>query len=307
MTLLLASLQPARSTVEPRQLHRHKRPAITMRLSPFFLAGTAAAAAVSHSSTDCLLNNHREMAADAHCPDHQALSLCFANLPSSDPELLADCYIKAGCKLADAIHKAEKAQARCKELFPGDAELRRRRAGEPDLPQITQAPRYASADLADLWARSAATGDDCLTTFSKSTKTCPVSTVDGSVASGECSTVEIDTSSCLPGKTCSMDSNGNDICMDLKDDLDVAGIVVSIVFGVFIVLGIATLTWLCCKDRKEQKRMAAKAEATALARAATKKKKAAEAREQRAPLMREERKRDASQGSTDPFHDRNRS
>ena len=88
-----------------------------------------------------------------------------------------------------------------------------------------------------------------------------------------------------------------------------AGIVVTVIFGVAVVLGIAIVTFLCCKDRKEQKRLVAKAEATALARAQTRKKKAEEVR---APLMRKtsgQRVGSPAAGGTggDPFSDRNRS
>ena len=273
--------------------------------------GAMAAAVARHEDPnsadyDCVLANRREMAADAGCGDHAGLTLCFQQLESSDPNELAECYHKAGCGGGKAASKAMEAQIRCAELFPEDAELRRRRRGDVPAPETTSPPQLASIAMADLWARSAATGDDCLTTSSKMTKVCDMKTEGDSTVTDTCSSTEVPESECAPGKTCSMDNQGNDICMDLEDTLDIAGIIIAIVFGTLIVLGIAVLTWLCCRDRKEQKRLAAKAEATALARAATKKKKAQDARAQRAPLMQEQRGRDASAGSGDPFHDQNR-
>ena len=83
--------------------------------------------------------------------------------------------------------------------------------------------------------------------------------------------------------------------MDLQDTLDTAGIVVAIIFGVIITAAVGTITFLCCKDRSEQKRLAAKAEAVALARAATKKQRN---NQERAPLV----SRNVS-GGTNPFQD----
>lgn len=190
------------------------------------------------------------------------------------------------------------------------AALARDDASKPDIaPRTTAPPATATADIFGrsgaglILARGVTTGPECLSTGLTKTKSCDVQTADGSEVTGECRTTDVETSTCSPGKTCTMDSSGQDVCMDLQNTLDVAGIVISIAFGVIIALGIATLTFLCCRDRKEQKRLAAKAEATALARAATKKKRQ---QEQRTPLM-QERRRDASTGPTDPFHDRNRS
>jgi hypothetical protein len=257
---------------------------------------------------DCFLSNRREMAADARCGNHIALSLCFSQLTDSDPNAIAKCYRTADCHQAE--EKALGAQDRCAKLFPGDAELRRRRAVlDQAVAPVTQADAYGTVELfgkPTLVARAATIGSDCLTTRTEQTRTCPLETVDGSTRTESCFTTDVETSDCAPGKTCSMDSSGNDICMDLQNSLDIAGIIIAIVFGVSIILGVGSLTFLCCRDRKQQKRMAAAAEAKSLARAATRKKKAAEAREQRAPLMAQQR-RDASTGSTDPFHDRNRS
>jgi hypothetical protein len=90
-----------------------------------------------------------------------------------------------------------------------------------------------------------------------------------------------------------MDSIGQTVCMVKQDSLGVGGIIIAIVFGVAIVVGIAFLTFACCREGRHQKQLEARAEATALARAQTKKARSAEAR---APLMRQE--------GGDPFADR---
>lgn len=283
------------------------------------------AVAVGRSADyDCVLANRREMVADAGCGAPADLSSCFASLEASEPASLMSCYMSAGCSEDDARSKAASAHDRCADLFPEDAELRlrRRRGVAPgsslnlDVATKTTSGHLASATIADLlpmqsanerhhllFVRSATSGNACMTTTSTSSKTCDVSTADdGAVATNTCSSTLVPVSKCAAGMTCSFDDSGNHICMDLENSLDIAGIIIAIAFGVFIALGIATLTFLCCRDRKEQKRLVAKAEATALARAATKKKKAARQQEQRAPLMADAR-RSPSVGPADPFHD----
>lgn len=285
-------------------------------LSTAFFASGAMAAVLGRSNDDwsCILDNRRDMAADASCGDFPALSLCFSQLESASPPALADCYSQAGCSSIEAYNLATGAAQRCSVLFR-EVELRRRSRGELDarVPLPTAAPDLAATTAfwdQDIFPRTAATGEDCFTTKTTKTRHCDLETADdGKVNTQTCFSREGPVSACAPGKICSMDRSGTDICMDLKNNLDVAGIIVTVIFGVAIVLGIASITYLCCKDRKEQKRLHAKAEATALVRAATKKKRDADARSQRAPLIQahQERQRDASTGSTDPFHDRNRS
>lgn len=164
-----------------------------------------------------------------------------------------------------------------------------------------------------LGRQASQTGGECLEEYEKKTTDCQTVTEDGRETTRSCTDTTVKLSSCRPGKTCSFDKSGNDICMDLQDELDVAGIVIAIVFASAIVIGVGALTFLCCKDRKEQKRLQAKAEATALARAATKKKRAAE---QRQPLMSQQQQYQTAGPDTsalgggmgaDPFHDGHRS
>jgi hypothetical protein len=258
----------------------------------------------------CLSSNAAALAQRANCPDQALLTSCLQSLPAkSEISAVSQCLLSAGC--ADADQQADVLAKDCALLFPTNADLRRKRA-EVDEPAVTIAPRDDAAYLAatsvpTLFPRSAQRGVDCFSVKDTKTRECKTTTQGGIEGEGDCSMVETTTSVCAPGKTCSLDSSGDTVCMDLKVSLDVAGIIIAIVFGVLAVSGVGTLTFLCCTDRKEQKRLIAKAEATALVRAATKKKKADEAREQRAPLMAQQRARDASAGSSDPFADRNRS
>ncbi|KAF4122304.1 hypothetical protein GMORB2_7296 [Geosmithia morbida] len=303
-----------------------------MHVVPYLsLAAGAMAVAVGRSTEyDCVLANRREMVSDAGCGDHSALMACFSSLTTSEASTLMGCYVSAGCTEDEARSRASGAQDRCTDLFPDDRELRMRRGrrGYADaalsaIPTQTVGsspnPAVGAINTADLvfsdhnkrhnliFVRSATSGDACLTTSSTSTKICDVTTsTDGNIATGTCSSTLVPVSKCAEGMTCSFDNSGNNICMELQNSLDLAGIIISVAFGIGIALAVATLTYLCCQDRKEQKRLAAKAEATALARAATKKKKAARAQEQRAPLISDRRSPSPGVGPNDPFHDNNR-
>src|SRR5699024_2200420 len=104
-------------------------------------------------------------------------------------------------------------------------------------------------------------------------------------------------SECSPGLMCTIGAGNEDICMRKHDSLDIGGIIIAIVFGVLITLGLGTLTFLCCRDRRQQKRLAAKAEAVALARAQTKKKRA---QDQRTPLMQQQAAQGPGSGRGSP-------
>lgn len=255
-------------------------------------AGSSLAAPASIA--ECLTSNAAHLAALSTCTtDRPLLAHCLSNLDApAAKEYIAACHIDAGCSEEDAAHSANEDLDYCHDMISG-ADLRRR-----DLGYMPLLGRQASQ-----------IGDECLETYTVKTKQCETVTSDGRVSTQSCTDTTADRSSCKAGKTCSMDSSGTDICMDLKNDLDVAGIVIAIIFSAAIVIGIGALTFLCCKDRKEQKRLHAKAEATALARAATKRKRA----EMRQPLMSQQHQQPApgpdtsALGGADPFHDANRS
>ncbi|KPM34507.1 hypothetical protein AK830_g12068 [Neonectria ditissima] len=272
-----------------------------MRVSSV-LAFAGSVLAKSVSLHDCLVDNSQDLAAFADCGHQGALAKCLAQLQSFlEPDVRA-CYTSVGCSGADAEREARFALNRCADMASmGDLKKRFRAADDGLL--LPRADATTTADDAKTTAASGSktgsiySGTDCFTTGTKSTSDCPLSTSSGHVKTLTCTSTVVTTSSCAETLICTTDSANNDICMDLHH-MDVGGIIVSIVFAAALVIGAAALTWACCKDRKEQKRMVAKAEATALVRAATKKQRAA----QRAPLI-----RNASGGSNpNPFQDQNR-
>ncbi|UNI19281.1 hypothetical protein JDV02_005475 [Purpureocillium takamizusanense] len=149
-------------------------------------------------------------------------------------------------------------------------------------------------------------GTLCFTTSTTTTTSCPLTTSGKHVLTQTCFPTAVAASECSPGLMCTIGAGNEDICMRKHDSLDIGGIIVAIVFAVLITLGLGALTFLCCRDRREQKRIAAKAEAVALARAATKKKRA---QEQRTPLMQQQQQQHqagglgSGRGSPNPFND----
>jgi hypothetical protein len=266
-----------------------------MRFAPVLFASGVLAL----NRQDCFTSRSSPVAASSECADHAFLTGCLSTLQHPDLPSIQDCLVQAGCSADNEATKLEARIAldRCDE-WVRMTDLRRRApmtaaAVLPDLPQITVP--------AALHRRSAMSGDDCFEISDVDTSVCPPTTTDGRTTS-ECTSTRLASSSCSAGLTCSLASSGTNVCMELQDSLDTAGIIISIVFAVAIILGVSTITYLCCKDRKETKRLAAKAEATALARAATKKKRAAEVR---APLMAEQQQDMAPPlAGGDPFGDR---
>lgn len=256
-----------------------------MRLAGLTLTLAASAMAISQ---ECFVNHAQDVSEYADCGDSALLTECFATKlsSSSDAEFLTSlraCYTSAGCSDTQASSEAEYAIQQCTELTRL-GELRKRYPAIADMPART-APA--------LLPRS--TGADCFTTSEVDTSTCQLITEGSKTRTGECSPAKAQESECKPNLFCTRDTSGTDVCMDRHDSLDTGGVIVSIVFAVAIVIGIGALTFLCCRERRQHKRMAAKAEATALARAATKKQRSADAR---APLMRQQ-----DGPGADPFHD----
>lgn len=272
-----------------------------MRFSTLSVAlGASSAMASAIPRDECFASHHEVLADYADCGSRAALSQCIATLTSAaDTAALQACYSSAGCSDAAASREARYALERCEELqVYGD--LRRRHSemlaatAAPGMPLITQAP--------SLHARSAAKGDNCFTTETHTTKICPVEINNGKATTQPCHDGPVETKSCRSGWICTEDTNGTDICMEKVDKLDIGGIIIAIVFSVAIVAAIGYLTFASCSESRAQKKMAARAEATALARAATKKKRAEEVR---APLMAQQQPpaEYQPQGGVNPFGD----
>ncbi|KAH7127581.1 hypothetical protein EDB81DRAFT_809595 [Dactylonectria macrodidyma] len=270
-----------------------------MRVSSVLvLAGSALASA----NADCLVNHSEELASFADCGHQATLANCLSQLESFTESDVRSCYANVGCSPDEAEAEAKYTLERCQEMDKtGDLKKRYRAAALPVADVFARATTAADATAAkSTQTGGIRSGDDCLETKEKSTTNCPLTTTSGKTITGKCTDTVITTSSCYETLICTVDSANTDICMD-REKMSVGGIVVALVFAGALVLGAAGLTFACCKDRKEQKRLAAKAEATALARAATKKQRAA----QRTPLLRNP-SGGSGAGAPNPFQDQGR-
>ncbi|PKS06698.1 hypothetical protein jhhlp_006772 [Lomentospora prolificans] len=128
---------------------------------------------------------------------------------------------------------------------------------------------------------------------------------------GNCEQRAVEKVKCLSGYLCRMDSKGTTTCMEKVNTLDTGGIIVSIIFAAAIVLSIGMMTFFCCRDRAQQKKLNAKAEAAAIAKASSAGTRARNVSD-RQPLMTSQPENTQGYGpeggapQPDPFNDQNR-
>ncbi|PHH73936.1 hypothetical protein CDD82_5189 [Ophiocordyceps australis] len=163
------------------------------------------------------------------------------------------------------------------------------------------APRTAlpSSSPTPLLITRGLSGDQCFTTKTITTSTCPKTTSSGHISTLDCTPTTVATSDCTPGFTCTVDASHEVICMKRIDSLDTGGIIVAAIMGLGVAACLAALIFMCVRDRKMQRQLAARSAAQALKRAETKRMRSAESR---APLIRS----DGAPGSPNPFHETSR-
>ncbi|KAF4461490.1 hypothetical protein FALBO_11717 [Fusarium albosuccineum] len=262
------------------------------------LAGNALA--ITHK--ECLQRFNVELASDTDCADPATLRFCLSHLEKFDQEDVKECYVSTGCSFEEAEVESHHTWQRCDELArAGDLRKRYQAAPLPTfMPRADAAPEPTEPPHHGLFKRAdTSSGTDCFTTGETETESCPLTTKDGKTQTKTCFNTKVTTSKCSDDVICTLDSNNNDICM-VKQEMGTAGIIIAICFAAALALMMGYLTFMCCRDKKEQKRLAAKAETVALARAATKKQRAA----QRQPLIRNASGQ--SNPGSNPFQDGNR-
>ncbi|QPG98928.1 hypothetical protein C2857_000396 [Epichloe festucae Fl1] len=257
------------------------------------LAGSIAAAAPRQ---ECISTHSDTLAESSSCGDANIVRQCLSSLSSFDRTHLQACHVRAGCSPSQAAEQTEHTINRCNNDMTQVHELRRR--GRATLPAGAKpttssnnnnaAPVVMPRDTATPTTTNTNTnknksGPECFHTGTTSTTSCISETVDGKVKTRDCHPVPLTTSDCLRGYICTIDSNHVDVCMEAMNSLDTGGLIIAIVFGSFVATGMGYLAFACCRERKHHKKTAAKAEAVALARAATKKQRAQDVA--RAPLM----------------------
>jgi len=82
-----------------------------------------------------------------------------------------------------------------------------------------------------------------------------------------CEDVPIAKPTCREGYLCKMDTAGRVTCMEKRDKLTTGGIIVALVFSAAIVVSVALMTFFCCREKSQHKKLKAKMEAAAIAKA----------------------------------------
>ncbi|CAK7566435.1 MAG: hypothetical protein SEPTF4163_004381 [Sporothrix epigloea] len=242
------------------------------------LSGMAAASSFANPPdlTGCLNSKAATIAGLAACGHSGSIEYCLANrLPKESSlctaEELAPCFTNAGCQPDEALIEAAWAIRRC-TVHSEPEELRRRK---PVAEGPTSTPVLAATPVLAPRADSTYTGGIttpliCLTPTTIPTTVCPVQTTGpnaGKTTLSCYSTVAV-IPTCAAGLLCDVDSTtGQTTCMQ-KQSPDAAGIVIAIVFATGIVLAVSIMCFFCCRERRQDARLAKAAEAAAIARQA---------------------------------------
>ncbi|KAJ0134749.1 hypothetical protein CTA2_2422 [Colletotrichum tanaceti] len=240
--------------------------------APAFVAlfcATVVASALSPAKLHCLRSRSLELAKLVACGEPKSVAHCLEMLPDELTQTdLEKCYLHAGCEVAEAIIESQWTLDRCGDDGNVPAELRKRHV--PVLArQTTAAAETAAAATATATGTGTGSSIICSTTTTKSTTLCPV--VSTGVQKGRtlkegCYPTQVSFATCAAGLLCKDDLEGKPSCLVLDNKVYGGGVAVAIFFAVAITGAIAWITFLCCRERKQKKRIAARAEAAAIAR-----------------------------------------
>ncbi|KAK1978862.1 hypothetical protein LZ30DRAFT_783865 [Colletotrichum cereale] len=241
----------------------HVAPALVALLS------TTAVSALSPAKLHCLRSRTLELARLAACGEPGSVAHCLDMLPDGLGQTdLERCYMHAGCELPEAIIESQWTLDRCGDDEKAPAELRKRHV--PVFARQTTAAATTPAEAANT-----ATGTEtrslltCSTTTTKSTTLCPVISTGarkGQTINEGCFPTQVVFETCAAGLLCKNDLGGRPSCLQLDNTVYPGGIAVAIFFAVAITSSIGWITFLCCRERKQKKRIAARAEAARIAR-----------------------------------------
>ncbi|KAL5615569.1 hypothetical protein BROUX41_005612 [Berkeleyomyces rouxiae] len=253
------------------------------------LSPIPAAAAASVARIDC---SDAAAAVDARssiitCAD-SSVDACLGRLDTiGSDEVIQECFSSSDCTSV-VDESAIDASLTC-YLYKmtedaADAatpELRMRRRRPAPVAKTTESSASSTAApestaMADmgylLLARDTLTYDaNCSSATSFRSKVCETTS-----GTSSCSTATITTAKCMDGYLCKTGG-----CMELDDSMDTAGIIVAICFASFIAISAGLICFYCCRERSHEKKIAARAEAEAIAKAAAMDRKKAD----RQPLM----------------------
>ncbi|KAK0621631.1 hypothetical protein B0T17DRAFT_618057 [Bombardia bombarda] len=251
------------------------------------LAGSASTA---HTLTrQCLRTRSRELASKASCGDEGSINYCFSQAISLDSsadtpaaEEIERCFSNAGCTSEEAHIEAFWTLQRCSpppsaDNTNGGSDLRRHRRAEQHLRnedmlgaakaaaamllEVREAapapmplnPRQDGTTTTTTGVNTAVSPFPCTTTTEVSISSCPIqSTGPSSGKALSCFPTTSPSAVCRDGLIC---SQGNQSCMYNHNQLDLAGIIIAIVFAVAVVVSVFSICFLCCREKRSQKRL----------------------------------------------------
>ncbi|KAK0718060.1 hypothetical protein B0T26DRAFT_645974 [Lasiosphaeria miniovina] len=237
-----------------------------------------------HSRPECVQARSAELADAAACGDRGSLNYCFSSLSQTlTPRGVAlvpaveRCFVAAGCTGAEAAIEAQWVVRVCDDsdkTSPSqvEADLRRRRSAaraaaagmpvlrEAGLPTLLAARQAAAGPTtaAPAIANNSPTGSPspCSTETVIDTTSCPVqSTGDGAGKKLACFPAKATMQVCREGLICQFDKAGAGSCMYKQTSLGLAGIIIAIIFAVAVAASVFGVCFLCCKERRVQKRL----------------------------------------------------
>ncbi|KAH6646188.1 hypothetical protein BKA67DRAFT_541168 [Truncatella angustata] len=254
--------------------------------------------AASTATSECLRSKAVSLAIESLCGDKETMVRCFKQASDADIVTLESCLKNAGCTPKAAASEASYLVTFCNGE-PSDLKRREREGlaaratdstASADSTTTTDASTTATttgtsavskrettdttATATTTAATTAATTDTTATgsttvfsgTACSSAKATAVSSCD-SKNQYDCSIVTTTTLVCRSNYYCDTDASGNNLCMVRQDGMTLSGTIVAIFLAIGMTGIIASVIFLCCQDRKEQKRQRARTEAAAIAKA----------------------------------------
>lgn len=262
-----------------------------MRLHPILALAPLAAASPFERTSSCLRVHADQITNIVSCADASLVTSCLASQRNGFPvSALESCIVASGCTEDQAAVGADVLADLCDVSEADDLRKRDDAAAPPSQrtvapsPAVTKVPTVAKrqdndADKATTEKEARPSDTDCYQTSMIETEQCTMGE-----GGSKCSTINLEKVRCRDGWLCSVSREGGTSCMERIDDLDTGGIIVAIIFGAAIVIGLGLMTFFCCKDKREQKKLAAKAEAAAIAKSSNVGSKARKVSD-RQPLM----------------------
>ncbi|TRX99092.1 hypothetical protein FHL15_000434 [Xylaria flabelliformis] len=221
-------------------------------LNLLFFNSLPTVGAISDRSV-CVRQNAALLAEAATCGDIRSLQKCFSDVPNFvTMDDLQRCFIDADCTIAEAASEAAIILEGCDESSPAP-ELRRR---DPEtMPAATPNPTPQnktpeSTSPARTTSTTLTRPTVCSTARMIKTTVCPITSLGKDDFSKlPCTSTTLTTMECAATNVCW--DNGD--CIFRDNNLQVSGLIVTIVLSLVVVGAVATLLYFYALDRKARR------------------------------------------------------